>query len=108
MCVDRGCRAPRAEGGQCQRHGRLRRVAVLRRETRADGGAGRGITHPDGGPSVYGSLMSEQPEWYERILELQLRENPEIWARFQEEGIDEDELRLGFIYLAPSETAANE
>jgi hypothetical protein len=62
----------------------------------------------DGGPSVYGSHMSEQPEWYERILELQLRENPEIWARFQEEGIDEDELRLGFIYLAPSETAANE
>jgi hypothetical protein len=52
--------------------------------------------------------MSEQPEWYERILELQLRENPEIWARFEEEGIDEDELRLGFIYLAPSETAANE
>src|SRR5919107_4193955 len=45
MCVDRGCRAPRAEGGQCQRHGRLRRVAILRRETRADDGAGRGINH---------------------------------------------------------------
>jgi hypothetical protein len=52
--------------------------------------------------------VSAQPEWYERILELQLRENPEIWARFEDQGIDEDELRLGFIYLAPSETAAND
>src|SRR5215213_5406210 len=27
MAVDRGCRAPRGEGGQCQRHGLLRIVA---------------------------------------------------------------------------------
>ena len=45
MCVHRGCRATRVEGGQCQRHGRLQHVAVLRHEARADGGAGRGINH---------------------------------------------------------------
>jgi regulator of RNase E activity RraB len=47
--------------------------------------------------------VSPQPEWYERILELQLRENPEAWAQCVDDGIDEDELRLGFIYLAPGE-----
>ncbi len=52
--------------------------------------------------------MSGEPEWYEQILELQLRENPEAWARFVDQGLDEDELRLGFIYLAPSEEAACE
>ncbi len=47
--------------------------------------------------------MSAQPEWYERLLELQLKENPEAWARCVDDDIDEDELRLGFIYLAPGE-----
>jgi hypothetical protein len=58
-------------------------------------------------PSVYGCPMTE-PEWYERILDLQLRENPGIWARFQEHGLDEAELRLGFIYLAPGEDEAQQ
>jgi hypothetical protein len=47
--------------------------------------------------------VSDEPEWYERILELQLRENPEAWARLQDSGVDELPLRLGFIYLAPGE-----
>lgn len=53
--------------------------------------------------SDYGSAVSSQPEWYERLLELQLKENPEAWARCVDDDIDEDELRLGFIYLAPGE-----
>ena len=48
-------------------------------------------------------MVSSQPEWYERLLELQLKENPEAWARCVDDDIDEDELRLGFIYLAPGE-----
>jgi hypothetical protein len=52
--------------------------------------------------------VSDEPEWYERILELQLRQNPEVWAGFQDQGLDEQELRLGFIYLAPAEGAAND
>jgi hypothetical protein len=52
--------------------------------------------------------MSDDADWYEKLLELQLRENPEIWARFMDEGLDEEELRLGFIYLAPGEAEANE
>jgi hypothetical protein len=53
--------------------------------------------------SDYGCVVSSQPEWYERLLELQLKENPEAWARCVDDDIDEDELRLGFIYLAPGE-----
>src|SRR5688572_15815138 len=45
MCVSRGCWTTRAEGGQWQSHGPLRRVAIRRRETRADGRGGRGISH---------------------------------------------------------------
>jgi hypothetical protein len=52
--------------------------------------------------------MSDEPEWYEQILDLQLSENPGIWARFQEHGMDEHEWRLGFIYLAPGEHEAQE
>ena len=52
--------------------------------------------------------MSDAPEWYEQILELQLGRNPEAWARFRDQGVDQEELRLGFIYLAPSEAAAHE
>jgi hypothetical protein len=51
--------------------------------------------------------VSDEPEWYEQILELQLSRNPEAWARFRDQGLDRDELRLGFIYLAPSEEAAH-
>ena len=59
-------------------------------------------------PSVYGSAMSHEPEWYERILDLQLRENPGIWARFQEHGMDGGEWRLGFVYMAPGEDEAQQ
>jgi hypothetical protein len=52
--------------------------------------------------------MSDEPEWYERILGLQLRQNEETWARFQEHGLDEVELRLGFIYLSPGEDEAQQ
>lgn len=52
--------------------------------------------------------MSSEPEWYERILDLQLSENPQIWARFQEHGMDEHAWRLGFIYLAPGEQEAED
>jgi hypothetical protein len=51
--------------------------------------------------------VSDEPEWYEQILDLQLSRNPEVWAQFRDQGIDRDELRLGFIYLAPSEEAAH-
>jgi len=46
-------------------------------------------------------------EWYEQLLELQLRTNRDIWAGLQEHGLAEDaELRLGFIYLAPGRPEA--
>jgi hypothetical protein len=46
-------------------------------------------------------------EWYEQLLELQLRRNRDIWAGLQERGVAEDtELRLGFIYVAPGEPEA--
>ncbi len=48
--------------------------------------------------------MADEPEWYEQILELQLRRNEESWARFREHGIDRQQLRLGFVYLAPGES----
>jgi hypothetical protein len=50
--------------------------------------------------------MTEEAEWYEQLLELQLRENSAIWAGFEEHGLHEAELRLGFIYLAPGEAEA--
>lgn len=46
-------------------------------------------------------------EWYEQLLELQLRRNRDIWAELREHGIDDDsELRLGFIYAAPGDAEA--
>ncbi len=46
-------------------------------------------------------------DWYEELLELQLRTNRDIWAGLQEHGLADDaELRLGFIYLAPGEPEA--
>lgn len=45
-------------------------------------------------------------EWYEELLELQLRKNREIWADLQLH-LDEDaRLRLGFVYLAPGQAEA--
>jgi hypothetical protein len=52
--------------------------------------------------------VSAQPDWHEQIVEAQLRENVEIWARFEEQGLDEQELQLGFIYLAPGKREGNE
>jgi hypothetical protein len=46
-------------------------------------------------------------EWYEQLLELQLRENRDIWARLGERGLgDGTHLRLGFVYLSPGEAEA--
>lgn len=46
-------------------------------------------------------------EWYDQLLELQLRKNLEIWAELEKHGIAEDsELRLGFVYIAPGEEEA--
>jgi regulator of ribonuclease activity B len=51
--------------------------------------------------------MSEEREWYEQLLELQLRANPAILERLRELGVTEEtQLRLGFIYLAPGEQEA--
>jgi hypothetical protein len=51
--------------------------------------------------------MSEQREWYEQLLELQLRANPAILEQLRELGVtDETQMRLGFIYLAPGEEEA--
>jgi hypothetical protein len=46
-------------------------------------------------------------EWYEQLLELQLRANRDIWAGLQEHGVSADtKLRLGFVYIAPGEPEA--
>ncbi|HEV7805348.1 MAG TPA: ribonuclease E inhibitor RraB [Solirubrobacteraceae bacterium] len=51
--------------------------------------------------------MSEEREWYEQLLELQLRANPAILEQLRELGVtDETQMRLGFIYLAPGEQEA--
>jgi len=52
--------------------------------------------------------MSDDREWYEQLLELQLRANPAIWRKLEEDyGVTEEtELRLAFIYLAPGEEEA--
>lgn len=46
-------------------------------------------------------------EWYEQLLELQLRRNRDRWAELREHDVEQDsELRLGFLYLAPGEAEA--
>ncbi len=45
-------------------------------------------------------------EWYDDLLELQLRRNRDLWATLQEHIGGDDELRLGFVYLAPGEQEA--
>jgi hypothetical protein len=53
--------------------------------------------------------MVDQPEWYEQILDLQLRNNSDIWAQLREHGVDEHtELQLGFIYLSPGREEAEQ
>jgi len=53
--------------------------------------------------------MAHQPEWYERILDLQLRNNRDIWAQLQEHGGGgETELQLGFVYLSPGPDEAEQ
>lgn len=50
--------------------------------------------------------MGEEVQWYEKILDLQLRENAQVWRSFEEQGLTNASLRLGFIYMAPGETEA--
>jgi hypothetical protein len=46
-------------------------------------------------------------EWYDELLEQQLDRNKDIWAGLREHGLeDEDEVRLGFVYVAPGEAEA--
>jgi hypothetical protein len=48
-------------------------------------------------------------EWYEQLLDRQLRVNRDIWADLEEHGISDDsELRLGFLYAAPGESEARQ
>lgn len=51
--------------------------------------------------------LSDEQEWFERLLDQQLRANPGIWKMLQGYGVtDRTPLRLCFIYLAPSEAQA--
>jgi hypothetical protein len=51
--------------------------------------------------------VSDEAEWYEQLLDLQLRANSAIWERLRELGVNEEtELRLAFIYLAPGKHEA--
>jgi hypothetical protein len=52
--------------------------------------------------------MADEREWYEQLLDLQLRRNDETWKRFREHGIDAQQLRLGFAYLSPGEEEAQD
>ena len=46
-------------------------------------------------------------EWYDELLEVQLRENRSAWAALEDDGVDADSrLMLGFLYLAPGEPEA--
>lgn len=53
--------------------------------------------------------MADTSEWYEQILDLQLRTNPDRWRSLRAQGIDDgSELRLGFVYLAPGHAEAEQ
>ena len=46
-------------------------------------------------------------EWYDELLEAQLRENRTAWAELEDDGVDDDSrLMLGFLYLAAGEPEA--
>ena len=48
-------------------------------------------------------------EWYDELLDHQLERNREVWAELREQGVsDDDELRLGFIYVAPGVAEADQ
>jgi hypothetical protein len=48
-------------------------------------------------------------EWYDELLDRQLERNREIWADLREQGVgDDDELRLGFIFVAPGVAEADQ
>ncbi|MGH2918654.1 MAG: ribonuclease E inhibitor RraB [Solirubrobacteraceae bacterium] len=51
--------------------------------------------------------MTDDREWFERILDLQLEDNPDAVEEARRQGIDEDTpVRLEFFYLAPGEDEA--
>lgn len=51
--------------------------------------------------------MSDEKQWYEQLLDLQLRANPLIFKHMQDLGVDEGtQIRLAFIFLAPGEAEA--
>jgi len=51
--------------------------------------------------------MADEREWYEQLLDLQLRANPGILEKMGKLGVSEQtELRLAFIYLAPGRKEA--
>jgi hypothetical protein len=51
--------------------------------------------------------QSEEREWFEQLLDLQLLANATLWKQLRDLGVGEDtQLRLGFIYLAPGEDEA--
>jgi hypothetical protein len=46
-------------------------------------------------------------EWYDELLEQHLHRNKDIWVGLREHGLeDENEVRLGFVYVAPGEAEA--
>lgn len=54
-------------------------------------------------------VLSDEQEWFERLLDQQLRANPGIWKMLGEHGVTEQTpLRLCFIYVAPSEAQARQ
>jgi len=53
--------------------------------------------------------VSDEREWFEQLLDLQLQANPLIWKRLRDLGVTEQtELRLAFIYLAPGVAEADQ
>ncbi|MDX6690994.1 MAG: Regulator of ribonuclease [Solirubrobacteraceae bacterium] len=51
--------------------------------------------------------MTDEREWFEQILDLQLEKNPEALAELRAGGPDEDApLRLEFFFAAPGEPEA--
>ncbi len=51
--------------------------------------------------------MTDDPEWFVRILDLQPQQNPEALADLRRQGTDENtSVRLEFFYLAPGEPEA--
>jgi hypothetical protein len=48
-------------------------------------------------------------EWYEQLLEEQLRRNRDMWRDLREQGLDEEApVRLGFLYVAAAQNPAEQ